>query len=83
MKVIKYPAKEEWSEIVKRPHLDVSQLNATVEGVLDDVKNHGDEAVKRYEEKFDHAHLDTLAVTELYICIASLFFVFTLIFLFA
>ena len=64
MKVIKYPAKEEWSEIVKRPHLDVSQLNATVQGVLDDVKNHGDEAVKRYEEKFDHAHLDTLAVTE-------------------
>ena len=64
MKVIKYPAKDEWSEIVKRPHLDVSQLNATVEGVLDDVKNHGDEAVKRYEEKFDHAHLDTLAVTE-------------------
>ena len=62
--VIKYPAKEEWSEIVKRPHLDVSQLNATVQGVLDDVKNHGDEAVKRYEEKFDHAHLDSLAVTE-------------------
>lgn len=64
MKVIKYPAKEEWSEIVKRPHLDVSQLNATVQGVLDDVKKHGDEAVKRYEEKFDHAHLDSLAVTE-------------------
>ena len=64
MKVIKYPAKEEWSEIVKRPHLDVSQLNATVEGVLDDVKNNGDKAVKHYEEKFDHAHLDALAVTE-------------------
>ena len=64
MKVIKYPTKEEWSEIVKRPHLDVSQLNATVEGVLDDVKNQGDEAVKRYEEKFDHAHLDSLVVTE-------------------
>ena len=64
MKVIKYPAKEEWSEIVKRPHLDVSQLNATVEGVLNDVKNNGDEAVKRYEEKFDHAHLNSLAVTE-------------------
>jgi len=63
MKVIKYPAKEEWGEIVKRPHLDVSQLNATVEGVLNDVKNNGDEAVKRYEEKFDHAHLESLAVT--------------------
>ncbi len=64
MKVIKYPAREEWSEIVKRPHLDVSQLNATVEGVLDDVRKHGDEAVKRYEEKFDHARLDSLAVSE-------------------
>ena len=64
MKVIKYPAKEEWGEIVKRPHLDVSQLNATVQGVLDDVKNNGDQAVKHYEEKFDHAHLDSLAVTK-------------------
>ena len=64
MKVIKYPAKEEWGELVKRPHLDVSQLNATVEGVLNDVKNNGDAAVKHYEEKFDHAHLDSLAVTE-------------------
>ena len=49
---------------MKRPHLDVSQLNATVEGVLDDVRKHGDEAVKRYEEKFDHARLDSLAVSE-------------------
>ena len=37
MKVIKYPAKEEWSEIVKRPHLDVSQLNATVHQLLIDI----------------------------------------------
>ena len=64
MKVIKFPAKEEWGEIVKRPHLDVSQLNATVEGVLNDVKNNGDKAVMHYEEKFDHAHLESLAVTE-------------------
>lgn len=64
MKVIKYPAKEEWGELIQRPHLDVSQLNATVEGVLYDVKEHGDEAVKRYEEKFDHAHLETLIVTK-------------------
>ena len=64
MNIIKYPAKEDWKEIVKRPHLDLSQLNTTVEAVLGDVKNHGDAAVKRYEEKFDHAHLDHLAVTE-------------------
>lgn len=64
MKVICYPAKEEWDELVKRPHLDVSELNTTVEGVLNDVKNHGDSAVIRYEEKFDHAHLDSLSVSD-------------------
>ena len=38
MNIIKYPAKEDWKEIVKRPHLDLSQLNTTVEAVLGDVK---------------------------------------------
>lgn len=47
-----------------RPHLDVSQLNATVASVLADVKARGDEAVKEYEQKFDHAELNSLAVSE-------------------
>lgn len=64
MNVIKYPSKVTWPELVKRPHLDVSQLNATVQSVLDDVKQRGDEAVKSYEEKFDHVVLNSLAVSE-------------------
>ena len=63
MNIIKYPAKDSWKELVERPHLDVSQLNATVEAVLNDVKEGGDAAVKRYEEKFDHVTLASLAVT--------------------
>jgi histidinol dehydrogenase len=57
MKIIRYPQKEEWNSIVERPHLDVSQLNATVESVLKDVRENGDKAVMAYEEKFDHAQL--------------------------
>ena len=64
MKIIKYPRKEDWSQLVERPHLDVSQLNATVESVLKDVRQNGDKAVISYEEKFDHAILSSLAVTE-------------------
>ena len=64
MKIIRYPQKEEWNSIVERPHLDVSQLNATVESVLKDVRENGDKAVMAYEEKFDHAQLLSLAVTE-------------------
>lgn len=64
MNIIRYPKKEEWAEIVERPHLDVSALNATVTEVLNDVRENGDGAVRRYEEKFDHAKLDSLAVSD-------------------
>lgn len=64
MKIIKYPAREIWSEIVRRPQMDTSELGAIVSGVLDDVRKNGDAAVKRYEERFDHVNLDTLAVSE-------------------
>ena len=64
MKTILYPKREEWKEIVERPHLDVSQLTATVRSVLDDIKARGDEAVKEYELKFDHVQLDSLAVSQ-------------------
>ena len=64
MKIIRYPKKSEWQKIVERPHLDVSQLNATVASVLADVCQRGDEAVKGYELKFDHVDLPTLEVTK-------------------
>ena len=64
MRIIKYPKQEQWSEIVERPRLDLTKLNATVSSVLADVKQRGDAAVKEYEEKFDKAVLTSLAVTE-------------------
>ena len=64
MKIIKYPKQEEWAEICQRPHLDITQLQTTVNTVLSDVRTRGDEAVKEYEERFDHAVLSSLAVTE-------------------
>jgi histidinol dehydrogenase len=64
MNIYRYPKKEEWKEITERPHLDVSQLNKTVENVLADIKANGDAAVKHYEQLFDHVNLESLAVSE-------------------
>lgn len=64
MRIIKYPSKNDWQSICERPHIDVSQLNATVSAVLADIRKRGDDAVKEYEEKFDHCSLTQLAVTE-------------------
>lgn len=64
MKVYKNPDCSEWADICLRPHLDVSSLNSAVSGILDDVRLRGDEAVKEYEAKFDHAVLGELMVSE-------------------
>ena len=64
MKITRYPEKEEWKEIIERPHLDHSQLQQTVSAVLNDVRQRGDEAVLDYEERFDHVRLQQLAVTQ-------------------
>ena len=64
MNIIRYPEREQWDAIVRRPHLDVSSLNATVADILADVRQRGDKAVTEYEARFDHASLDTLAVSK-------------------
>lgn len=64
MEIIKYPSKEDWAALVKRPALDVTTLFDTVRTVLDEVCGEGDAAVKRYEEKFDKVVLSDLQVSE-------------------
>ncbi|WP_278624362.1 histidinol dehydrogenase [Parabacteroides gordonii] len=64
MEVIKYPSREDWASLVKRPALDVTTLFDTVRTVLDEVRQEGDTAVKRYEEKFDKVRLSDLRVSE-------------------
>ena len=63
MNIVRFPKKEDYAEICERPHLDVSQLNATVSAVLSDIKERGDAAVKDYEAKFDKVKLDSLVVS--------------------
>ena len=64
MEIIKYPGREEWSSLIKRPALDVTTLFDTVRTVLDEVREQGDIAVKAYEEKFDKVLLSSLQVSE-------------------
>lgn len=57
-----YPAATDWEKISARPHLDTQQLAEVVKDVLADIKANGDEAVRKYESKFDHVELDSLKV---------------------
>ena len=64
MKIYRHPAKEIWTEITARPHLDTAQLHDTVAAILSDIRHRGDDAVREYERRFDHAELTALAVSD-------------------
>lgn len=64
IKVIKYPTKEDWREIVKRPVFENVSLEKTVKKILDKVKEKGDKAVRKYAKEFDGVKLKKLAVVE-------------------
>lgn len=49
---------------MKRPTKDAVDLNRLVADVLSEVKANGDQAVKAYEQKFDHVELEDLRVSE-------------------
>ncbi len=63
MNIIRYPKKNEWDEILKRPSLGDELVNQNVLEILNDVRANGDEAIKRYTLKFDKVSLDSYAVT--------------------
>lgn len=64
MKKILYPNKSEWTDILRRPVLNVETLFENVGTILKEVRTNGDKAVIEYEERFDKVKLESLAVSE-------------------
>ncbi len=63
MKIIKYPKKNKWQELLMRPTIDFFSLEKQVQPILNDIKINGDKAVKKYTLKFDNIDLKKTAVT--------------------
>ncbi|GHT69200.1 histidinol dehydrogenase [Bacteroidia bacterium] len=64
MQIIKYPPRDAWKDLIRRPVLDDARLSGVVREILDDVRQRGDEAVQMYEAKFDHVELKNLLLSE-------------------
>ncbi len=64
MQLIKYPGREEWSTILKRPVFDTTTLFGTVQEILDDVRKRGDKALKEITLQFDKVKIDIFEVTK-------------------
>lgn len=64
MKIYTNPPAAQWDELLKRPTMEVKELDDIVKGVLDEVRTHGDEAVAKYTKKFDKADLESFQVSK-------------------
>lgn len=63
MQFIKYPARESWEELLKRPTKSLQEIEGKVVPVLQDVKHRGDAALMEYAEKWDGVKLDSIVVS--------------------
>lgn len=59
-----YPEKKAWKKLLLRPALDNSSLEASVSNILKEVKQNGDEAVRRFSSMFDKVTISKFKVTD-------------------
>ncbi|HXB45034.1 MAG TPA: histidinol dehydrogenase [Puia sp.] len=64
MQIIKYPKQIDWVKILQRPFTNGSSLEKKVRKVLNNVKKHGDTAVREYTEAFDGVQLKSFVTSK-------------------
>ena len=64
MKVFRFPAKNDWPDILKRPVADSQEIEKIVRPILKAVRRGGDEAVRRFIRQFDKVEIGDLVVCE-------------------
>lgn len=64
IKVINYKECKSLDDILLRSQFSHDDVNEKVKAILEDVKQNGDNALKKYSKMFDNAEIETLEVTE-------------------
>lgn len=58
------PSPSRWEELIRRPSLNFSGIQATVEKIFNQVQTQGKPALVQYTEIFDHVHLSSFKVSK-------------------
>ncbi len=64
MELIRYPEKQTWNDLLKRPAIDTTSLEATVQSVLSDIKSNRQSAVNKYTLQFDKVKNSNVIVSD-------------------
>lgn len=62
MNVFEFPSKEQYADILKRPTLEFDEIEQKVRPIILEVKNKGDEALRKYALEFDNILIDNFRV---------------------
>ena len=71
MKRVDYPNPFEWKNLIVRPAIDKASLDASIQNVLEQVRDNGDKALFEFTKAFDKVELETLQVSDLEIAKAK------------
>jgi histidinol dehydrogenase len=63
MKVFRNPLQENWSELIKRPEIELEFLDGSVRNILTRVKKSGDSALLELTRQFDKAEVNKIQVS--------------------
>jgi len=63
MKIIKYPVKENWKQLLERPAIDNTSLQENVKPIMQEVKQKGDAAIIQFTQQFDGVVLEDFVVS--------------------
>lgn len=64
MNIIRYPDREQWIELLRRPQNSADVAEEKVKNILQHVKAEGDHALRLFGLQFDHVELNDLSVSE-------------------
>ncbi|MGN7864094.1 histidinol dehydrogenase [Chryseobacterium sp. 22458] len=64
MKIYRYPTKETWKDLVKRPVLEQEEVSGLITEIFTEVEKNGDKALIEFNKKFDKADTQSIAVTK-------------------
>ena len=64
MRLVKYPQKADWPQLLARPTTDTTEIRRRVEPILAAVRTGGDAALKHLTKQFDGVQLTDLQVSE-------------------
>ncbi len=64
MKIFEFPDKSMWPSLLSRPVQDFKEIEARVAPILEEVRIHGDDAVRMFSKKFDDVELSEIGFSE-------------------